>query len=231
MSGLFNFPNFNFEYVIYNILEYIASNFVLESGKQMKKYSAGMVSHSFWQDEFSQYVDLVNEGLSDDEIRTKCVDDNYLQQKSVHRATDLFNVLRKRISFLDESYIEAYPTMQLSDKKLVNLMSIIKMDNLFEDFMYETYRDELIVGDAQLHDYEVEGFFNRKQQESEQVADWTDQTIKRLTGIFKTFIREAGLMSDKGDYDEVIRPLIGYQLEDLMTANNDNKILAIFLGR
>jgi len=77
----------------------------------------------------------------------------------------------------------------------------------------------------------VAGFFNRKQQESEQVAGWTDLTIKRLTGVFKTFIREAGLMKDQGDYDEVIRPFMNYQLEDLMTANNDKKILAIFLGR
>jgi len=197
----------------------------------MKKYSAGMVSHSFWQDEFSQYIDLVNDGLSREEIKCKSVEDNYFQQSSVNRSTDVFNTLTRRVFILDESYIEAYPTLQLSDKKLVNLMSIIKTDKLFEEFMYETYRDELIVGDAKLHDYEVAGFFNRKQQESEQVAGWTDQTIKRLTGVFKTFVREAGLMKNQGNYDEVIRPFMNYQLEDLMNASNDKKILAIFLGR
>lgn len=197
----------------------------------MKKYSATMVSHSFWQDEFSQYIDLVNDGLNADEIKDKSIEDNYFHQSSKARSKDLNNILKKRIAELDSSYIDIYPTLQLADKRLINLMSIIKMNQLFEEFMYETYRDELIVGDAKLYDYEVEGFFNRKQQESPQIANWTDKTIKRLTGIFKTFIREAGLMKDQGEYDDVIRPIMDYRLEDLMTANHDNKILAIFLGR
>jgi Putative inner membrane protein (DUF1819). len=64
-----------------------------------------------------------------------------------------------------------------------------------------------------------------------QVANWTDQTITRLTGIFKTFIREAGLMKDHGEYDDVIRPFMDYRLENLMRINKDNRILSIFLGR
>lgn len=190
-----------------------------------------MVSHAFWQDEFSQYIDLVNKGLNAEEIKQKSIEDNYFQQISKRRSENLSRTLRRRIASLDKSYVETYPKLPLSDKKIVNLMSITKIDDLFSDFMYETYRDELIVGDAKLYDYEVEGFFNRKQQESKQVAGWTDQTIRRLTLTFKTFIREAGLMKDKGEYDEIIRPFMGYQLEDLMNANKDNKILAIFLGR
>lgn len=197
----------------------------------MKKYSAGMVSHSFWQDEFSQYIDLVNEGLSADEIKYKSIEENYFHQSSKARSKDLNNVLKRRVTKLNQDYIKLYPSLQLTDKELVNLMSIMKLNSLFEEFMYETYRDELIVGDAKLYDYEVESFFSRKQQENAQVANWTDQTITRLTGIFKTFIREAGLMKDHGEYDDVIRPFMDYRLENLMRINKDNRILSIFLGR
>lgn len=197
----------------------------------MKKYSAGMVSHSFWQDEFSQYIDLINEGLSADEIKDKSIEENYFHQSSKARSKDLNNVLKHRVTKLNQNYIELYPSLQLADKELVNLMSIMKLNSLFEEFMYEIYRDELIVGDAKLYDYEVESFFSRKQQENEQVANWTDQTITRLIGIFKTFIREAGLMKDHGEYDDVIRPFMDYRLENLMRINKDNRILSIFLGR
>lgn len=190
-----------------------------------------MVSHSFWQDEFSQYIDLVNEGLSADEIKYKSIEENYFHQSSKARSKDLNNVLKRRVTKLNQDYIKLYPSLQLTDKELVNLMSIMKLNSLFEEFMYETYRDELIVGDAKLYDYEVESFFSRKQQENAQVANWTDQTITRLTGIFKTFIREAGLMKDHGEYDDVIRPFMDYRLENLMRINKDNRILSIFLGR
>lgn len=190
-----------------------------------------MVSHSFWQDEFSQYIELINEGLSVDEIKEKSIEDNYFHQSSKARSKDLNNILRRRVTKLNQDYIDIYPSLQLADKKLINLMSIMKVNNLFEEFMYETYRDELIVGDAKLYDYEVGSFFSRKQQESEQVASWTDQTITRLTGVFKTIVREAGLMKDQGEYDDVIRPFVDYRLEDMMRVNKDNRILSIFLGR
>ncbi|WP_164507220.1 DUF1819 family protein [Companilactobacillus furfuricola] len=197
----------------------------------MNKYSASMVSHAFWMDEFSEYIDLVNEGMSEEEIRSKSIDDNYFKQSSKSRARDMFNVLSKRVNSLDKDLITLFPSLDIQNQRLVNLISIMNINTLFKEFMYETYRDELIVGDEKLNDYEVEGFFNQKMQESDQVAQWTEKTIGRLRSVFKTFVREAGLMKDHGDYDDVIRPLIDFRLEDSLRTNQNNEALAIFLGR
>lgn len=197
----------------------------------MKKYSAGMVSHAFWLNEFSQYIDLVNDGISKEEIKNKGLEDNYFKQSSKVRAKRMIGVLDRRVESLDEDYWELYPKLDVNSQKVVNLIAIMNNNQLFKEFMYEIYRDELIVGDAKLYDYEVESFFNQKVQESEQIAKWTDVTIKRLTGVFKTFNREAGLLKDQGKYDDVIRPVIDYRLEDLLVAKKNNEMLAILLGR
>lgn len=197
----------------------------------MAEYSATMVSQSFWFSEFKQYIDLVNDGQTVAEIREKVVDQNTFQQSTAARAQDMFNTVKRRVATLDSAYLELFVTLDVGSQKLVNLISIMKLDQLFDEFMYEVYRDELVLGDSQLHDYEVEAFFSRKQAENAQIATWTNETIERLIRIFKTFPREAGLMSDRGNYDQVKRPLLDLSLESLLQGKKEHRILAVLLGR
>lgn len=197
----------------------------------MPKYSATMVSHSFWFAEFQAYIELLNAGYSEDDIRAKAEEDNYFKQKTAARTQDLLKVLKKRLVTLDQDYFVLFPSLDISNQKLVNLISIMNMNRLFNEFMYEVYRGELLLGDARLHDYEIEDFFNRKRVENAQIADWTEETVERLAGIFKTFCREAELLKNRGDYDEVNRPMLDLRLEDLLQAKHAHRNLAVLLGR
>ncbi|AKP67180.1 DUF1819 family protein [Companilactobacillus ginsenosidimutans] len=197
----------------------------------MPEYSANMISHSFWQDEFTLYIDFLNDDFTDAEIRKMAVEDNCFQQKTEARSIDTYRTLKRRIGSLDDDYLELYPSLDVSNKKLVNIISIMLMDKLFDEFMYEVFREEIMLGDSMLHDYEIEAFFTRKQVESDQVANWSDQTITRLTGLFKTFNRNAGLMIDKGSYDEIVRPFLDFRLEDLLQEKKQFRQLASLTGR
>ncbi|WP_164505066.1 DUF1819 family protein [Companilactobacillus hulinensis] len=197
----------------------------------MAKYSAGLVSRSFWYNEFSQYIDLINSGKSFDDIKAMSVEDNYFKQSSKDRSIRMYQTIKMRIDTLDKSYLELFPSLNMSNQKIVNLVSIMNMDKLFSEFMYESFRDELLLGDSKLYDYEVQSFFDRKQAESDQVAGWTDETVLRLAGSYLSFLREAGLLEDKGEYDDVIRPLIDIRLQDVMRDQNANVALASLLGR
>lgn len=199
--------------------------------KAMAEYSATMVSQSFWFNEFKRYVNLVNDGQTTEKIREQVVDQNIFQQSTLARAQDMFNTVKRRVDTLDTDYLELFITLDVSSQKLVNLISIMKLDRLFDEFMYDVYRGELVLGDSQLHDYEVEAFFSRKQAENAQIATWTDETIERLIRIFKTFPREAGLMCNRGTYDQVQRPLLNLRLESLLQGKNERRILAVLLGR
>jgi len=197
----------------------------------MAQYSATMVSQSFWFSEFKQYIDLVNDGQTASEIREQVVDRNAFQQSTAARAQDMFNTVKRRVTILDADYLELFSTLDVASQKLVNLISIMKLDRLFDEFLFEVYRDELVLGDSQLHDYEVEAFFSRKQAENAQIATWTDETIERLIRIFKTFLREAGLMSNQGNYDQVKRPLLNLSLESMLQVKDERRVLTVLLGR
>lgn len=74
-------------------------------------------------------------------------------------------------------------------------------------------------------------FFSQKQSVNNQVAGWKEQTIRRLTGTFKTFLREANLLSAQEEYDLVKRPLLDIRFEMLLRSKGDLRQLASFLGR
>ncbi|WP_125583867.1 DUF1819 family protein [Levilactobacillus cerevisiae] len=197
----------------------------------MPQYSASMVSHSFWFNEFSQYLELREQGNDDDDIRYLAVEDNCFQQQSTARAIRLAQTLKRRVSVLDEDYFDLFPSLDLANQKLVNLSTSLQLDPLFDEFMYEVYRSELLLGDAKLYSYEVEAFFNQKQVENPKVASWTEPTVRRLAGTYKTFLREAGLLEDQSDYDQVKRPLLDTRLEVLLHTKGLTRQLAVFLGR
>jgi len=197
----------------------------------MPQYSATMVSHSFWFHEFSQYLSLREQGNSDADIRNLAVTENYFQQQSNARALRMFQTLKRRINVLDEDYFDLFFSLDLANQKLMNLSASLQLDPLFDDFLYDLYRNELILGDAKLYPYEVDAFFHQKQIENPKVATWTEQTVKRLANTFKVFFREAGLLENQGDYDLVKQPLLDTRLEVLMHTKGLTRQLSAFLGR
>lgn len=197
----------------------------------MPQYSASLVSHSFWFQEFSQYLALRAQGDDDEYIRYLAIEENVFQQQSTARARRMVQTLKRRINVLDEDYYDLFPSLDLANQKLVNLSASLQLDPLFNDFLYEVYRNELILGDAKLYSYEVEAFFSQKQIENARVAAWTEQTTRRLASTFKSFLREAGLLEDQGDYDQVKRPLLDTRLEILLHTKGLTRLLAAFLGR
>lgn len=197
----------------------------------MAKYSAHAVAVSFWYSEFSQVVDLLLNNESWTDIKTKAIDDNYFKQSSKSRSLDVYQQLKLRLSTLDDGYLELFPSLDVSNQKIVDLISIMNLDSLFREFMYETFRNELLLGDSKLYDYEVQSFFDRKQAENDQVAGWTEETIHRLSGSYLFFLREAGLLKNNNEYDDVVRPLLDIRLQDIMREQNNNVALASLLGR
>lgn len=197
----------------------------------MPQYSASMVSHSFWFNEFSQYLELKEQGNNDDDIRYLAIEENLFQQQSTARALRMVQTLKRRVNVLDEDYFDLFSSLDLTNQKLINLSASLQLDPLFDEFLYEVYRNELILGDAKLYSYEVEAFFSQKQIENPKVASWTEQTTRRLASTFKAFLREAGLLEDQGDYDQVKRPLLDTRLEILLHTKGLTRQLAAFLGR
>lgn len=81
------------------------------------------------------------------------------------------------------STFSAQPT---SSSKALALLAVMKTDRLFFEFMYEVYREKIILGDATLDESDTNIYMKNKQSQSDKVASWEDCTIKKLVNSYLT---------------------------------------------
>lgn len=194
------------------------------------EYSAGMVSRPFWYIEAKKTAKYLIECKDTKEIKDIVAKENIYQVSSEHRATQVFNTVIRRISSLDDFLINAIVNADIATSKLVVLLSVMKTDRLFFEFMYEIFRDKLILGDFNLKDRDVSNFFDTKKSQSEVISKWTDTTITKLKRCYVRMLFEAGLINNSSG-DRTITPVImDYKVSSYLKEHNMSALLCTITG-
>ena len=195
-----------------------------------KEYSAGMVKLSFWFAEFRKVIQLLNSGKTLLKIKKMNVEENIFSAPTQARAIQIFNTISTRVKSLDQSFYKLFERSDISNQKVIVLIAIMQSDSLFFDFVYEVYREKLIIGANELSDSDFRIFFKDKQIQSEKVAKWQDYTLKRLGNCYKTMLMEAGLIDKKVGTRNILKPIIDRALEDCLKKNGMEVILHALTG-
>ena len=194
------------------------------------EYSAGAVKLSFWFAEFRKVIELLNSGKSVAEIKQINIAENIFGAPTQARAIQIFNTVSTRVQGLDSSFYTLFEKSDISNQKLIALIAIMETDSLFFDFVYEVYREKLILGATELADSDIGIFFKNKQMQSEKVAKWTDYTLKRLGACYKTLLMEAGLIDQSTGTRNIIKPILDKTLEECLKVNEMEIILRALTG-
>lgn len=194
------------------------------------KYSAGAVSKGFWFQEFKKYNTLLSEGLKDAEIKKMQEEENILLAPSDDYGKKMINEVSKRTRALPKKISIMFNDLSISDQKILNILGIMMTDRLFFEFMYEIYREKLIVGNLNFDNSDIMVFLKNKSEQSEKVANFTSQTKKRLAGAYKTYLKEANLIVEEKGSLVVKKPILDINLEKEMKNNGLYPYLRIFLG-
>jgi hypothetical protein len=128
-----------------------------------QKYSAGMVSRPFWFLEFKKTVKFLNDGLSLDDIKKKNLTENIFRANKEYRAKEIYNGVARRAKMFDAELINLFCDTGLETEKAMALFAAMKIDKLFFEFMYEIYRENILIGVKTLEDSAIMIFFKDKQ--------------------------------------------------------------------
>ncbi|MEA1959788.1 MAG: DUF1819 family protein [Bacillota bacterium] len=197
---------------------------------QRKEYSAGMVKLSFWFSEFRKVIGLLNSGKTLTEIKALNIEENIFSAPTQARAIQTFNTVSSRIIGLDPSLYQLFEHCDLSMQKLITLIAIMQTDSLFFDFVYEVYREKLIIGSDELADSDIRIFFKDKQLQSQKVAKWTDNTLKRLGICYKTMLMKADLTDRSSGNRKILKPILDKALEECLRSNGMDLVIHALTG-
>ena len=196
----------------------------------VEKYSAGITTECFWFVEFKKMISLYTQGLSKEELKMECVDNNIFGASNAHRAGRIYSYLYKRVKNLDDTLIELFQSSDLRTQKIINLIAILRNDRLFFEFIYEVYREKIILGDMNISTADVRSFLREKRMQSEKIDGWIDRTFENLQATYMTFLKEAGLITATDTGLVITPPLMDIALERYLKLNGEGDFVKAFTG-
>lgn len=175
-------------------------------------YSAGMTSRPFWYIEAKKTAKYMIDGLNKEEIRKIIIEENIFQAPSEERANQIFNTIYRRLSSLDAIFLERITLSDVATSKILVLFSIMKTDRLFFEFMFEVYREKLILGDYTIKERDMNVFFENKRRQSDSVSKWTEYTVQKLKASYTRMLFESGLTPKTSGDRQIVPVNIDYKL-------------------
>ncbi len=194
------------------------------------EYSAGLMSQSSWFLEFKMAVKLRYAGMDYDSIKKKCVEENLFGAAKEYRALRMAGYIITRVKAMDDALVELFCTSDLATQKLINLITILRTDRLFFEFVYEVYREKVLLGAGVLEDADVNVFFNHKETQSELIAGWKDTTKRKLRGCYLNFMTDANLLAVVEKKKTLTPPILDVALERYLKANNEEAMIKAITG-
>lgn len=185
-----------------------------------REYSAGIVSKGFWFLEFKKYLELLKIGNNENEIRKMQDEENIFSAPSKDYGKRIISEINKRIKVLSEEIKELFFESDTGTQKVINLLSIMGTDKLFFEYVYNSYRNELLLGTKEYNPGIVMKFLKEKAEQNEEVAKFSETTLKRMQGTYGNYLKEAGLLEEKNKEILYGKVYLDYELEKLLRENN-----------
>ena len=194
------------------------------------KYSAGLMSKSFWFFETKKVAECILDGLSKQEIMDLALNENIFQVSSERRAKRMTGELYRRLKDMPKEVLEAFLKTDINSARVFVLMTILKTDIFFFDFMHEVFREHVIKRDYMLKSRDFDLFFEDKKLESEIVEKWTDGTVKRLKSTMKLMLSEARVYDAENEEKNIFVPIIDYRFKSILLKNDLGPYLYVING-
>ena len=192
------------------------------------KGSAQITREQFLFYEMRTTAKLICEGLEDNEIIDRIVEDNLFQyptEKSIRRMAKACIVRLKGICDID--LVEAVASQSSETAKQICLYAMMKQYRLVWDFMITVIGEKYRMQNFSFSQMDVNVFFMQLQEQDDYVAGWSESTMKKIRQILIRVLAENEYLDDiKADH---INPVwLNPVLENVIRSNNDDRALAAF---
>lgn len=195
-----------------------------------KEYGAGIMSESSWFLEFKNVLLLKKEGLTKEEIKSKCIEENLFGGKTENRIVQMYGYLTTRASRIDNQLLEIFCSSDIATQKIINFVAILKGDKLYSEFINEVYRERAILGFEELDNSDVNVFFTMKTEDDNALSKWKDTTIKKVRNCYLNFMVDANLLRKEGKKYYITTPILDIALERYLELNGEETLLKAITG-
>ena len=156
------------------------------------QYSGALTREQFMLQEMRITARLKLEGLTDQDIIASVYEDNLFQYPTEREIKSKCRACLKRLDCIaDMPYVlDVLANGTIGEAKQAALVALMCQSLLMQDFMVTIIGDKYRRLDMTLTRRDMNLFFERLAEQSEDVASWSEQTIKKLKVVIRACLRE-----------------------------------------
>lgn len=193
----------------------------------LKKYSGGFTAEHLYRNEMKIIVHLQLQGLSKEEIKKKVFEENLLHCRSEAAIKDLFPRVYRRAEVLDQQLKFFLIHGARSDQNALLLYAFLKRFSFPRDFVLEVIHYNMKKFKSTVTEGNIRTFFEEKEEQYEQVRNWTDKTKYKLKQVMLKIIVDAELLKKNGNEYEIKPIPLSRELRDYVERNPNYRDLLI----
>ena len=192
------------------------------------KGSAQITREQFLFYEMRTTAKLMREGIEENEIIDRIVEDNLFQYPTERSIRQMAKACVARLKGMgDMDLVEAVASQSSETAKQICMYAMMKRYRLVWDFMITVIGGKYRMQNFSFSQMDVNVFFMQLQEQDDYVAGWSESTVKKIRQILVRVLAENAYLDDiKADH---INPVwLNPVLENVIRSNNDDRALTAF---
>ena len=159
------------------------------------EYSGSLTREQFLFYETRVVARLLADGLAREEILRAVKQDNLFQFPTERMVASICNTCLRRLEGLNSAeLVQALAVGAQEDAKLINLYAMMRDNRIVWDFMVSVIGEKYRTQDYELTPSDLNMFFLHLQEQNDQIAAWSDSTVRKIKQVLKRCLLECGYL-------------------------------------
>lgn len=194
----------------------------------MGQYNGSLTREQFLFFEMRITAKLMTEGLSDDEVVVRIIEENLFQYPTERSVKKMARVCIERLNAMrDQSLVQAIASQSSELAKQICLYAIMKYSKLVYEFMVTVIGDKYSSKDYSFGRIDLNVFFMRLQEQDDDVASWSDATIQKIKQVITRMLVETEYI-DNTKSDHLNPVWLNPILENVLQERGETEVLKAF---
>jgi Putative inner membrane protein (DUF1819) len=140
------------------------------------------------------FAQLLQEGISDEEIKIRIIDNNLLQIRSSKSREGILGILKQLTKDIPKTYIEFLASGNIDLRRYTLLFLTMRINRLLRETSSEVLLDKLLSLETSLDRKKLQAFFDLKYEQDPVISQWSTSTYQKVCSNIILALIKSGLL-------------------------------------
>lgn len=187
----------------------------------MEDYSAKLTAEPFMYNETKILAGYLLQGENADTLKKRNIEENLIKHKKIGSVKRVNSPIFRRLKIMNKEMLEEFVYSDIENSKYILLYTIMKTDKLVRDFLFEVYKDKLLMRKEYIEKFEIDNWYEEKCILSKTLRERTESTSAKLKQVIMKILQDSGLVIKEKNRFKIVRPLLKEKYISMLDKKGD----------